>query len=172
MGKHPKHLAVLNAAAALGGWGKPAAPGMHRGLAQFMAFGGYAAACAEVSVDGNKVKVHRIAAAVDPGHVVNPAQIERQVAGSFVFGLSALFEQESTVTDGRIVEKNFDTCDSMTIAQMPKVDVALVPSGDFWGGIGEPTTTVAAPSVLNAIFRATGKRYRSFPLKKHGLQLV
>ena len=60
----------------------------------------------------------------------------------------------------------------MTIAQMPKVDVALVPSGDFWGGIGEPTTTVAAPSVLNAIFRATGKRYRSFPLKKHGLQLV
>jgi isoquinoline 1-oxidoreductase beta subunit len=137
-----------------------------------MCFGSYAAACAEVSVTGNKVKVHRIVGATDCGYVVNPAQIERQVAGSFVFGLSALFEQESTVKDGRIVEKNFDTFDSMTIAQMPKVEVVMVPSGGFWGGIGEPTTTVAAPAVLNAIFRATGKRYRSFPLKKHGLQLV
>ena len=91
MANHPKHLAVLNAVAEKAGWGKPAAQGVFRGLSQAMAFGSYVAACAEVSVDGNKVKVHRIVAATDPGYAVNPAQIDRQVAGSFVYGLSGLF---------------------------------------------------------------------------------
>ncbi len=93
MTKHPKHLAVLNAVADRAGWGKPAPQGVHRGLAQMMAFGSYVAACAEVTVTGgNKVKVQRIVCATDPGYAVNPAQIERQIAGSFVYGLSALFD--------------------------------------------------------------------------------
>ena len=88
------------------------------------AFNAYVAAAAEVSVTGgNKIKVHRIVAATDPTYAVNPAQIDRQVAGSFVYGLSALFWQECTVKDGRIVETNFDTYDSMRIAQMPKVEI-------------------------------------------------
>jgi isoquinoline 1-oxidoreductase subunit beta len=172
MQKHPKHLAVLNAVADKAGWGKPAPQGVHRGLAQAMAFGSYVAACAEVSVDGNKVKVHRIVAATDPGHAVNPAQIDRQVAGSFVYGLSALFEQECTVKDGRIEQSNFHDYDSMRIAQMPKVETTVMPSGGFWGGVGEPTICVAAPAVLNAIAAATGKRYRTFPLKRHGLEMA
>jgi len=173
MSKHPKHLAVLNAVAERAGWGTPAPQGVYRGLAQMMSFNSYVAACAEISViDGNKVKVHRIVGATDPGYAVNPAQIERQIAGSFVYGLSALFMQECTVKDGRIVQENFHTFDSMRIAQMPKVESIIMPSGGFWGGIGEPTICVAAPAVLNAFFNATGRRIRSFPLKHHGIQLV
>ena len=173
MSKHPKHLAVLNAVADRAGWGKPAPQGVHRGLAHMMAFGSYVAACAEVSVTGgDKVKVRRIVCATDPGHAVNPAQIERQIAGSFVYGLSAVFMEECTVKNGAIEQTNFTTYDSMKIAQMPKVESIIMPSGGFWGGVGEPTICVAAPAVLNALARATGKRIRTFPLKNHGLQMV
>ena len=172
MAQHPKHLAVLNAVATKAGWGTPAGQDVHRGLAQCMAFGSYVAACAEVSVNGNNVKIHRIVAATDPGYAVNPAQIERQVAGSFVYGLTALFMGECTVKAGRIEQENFDTYDMMRIAQMPKVETIVMPSGGFWGGVGEPTIAVAAPAVLNAVAAATGKRYRSFPLKHHGLTMA
>jgi isoquinoline 1-oxidoreductase beta subunit len=173
MAKHPKHLAVLNAVAEKAGWGKPAPQGIYRGLAQMMAFGSYVAAVSEISISGDgKVKIHRIVAATDPGYAVNPAQIERQVAGSFVYGLTALFLGECTVKDGRIEQSNFHDYDMMRIAQMPKVEAIIMPSGGFWGGVGEPTICVAAPSVLNAIFAATGKRYRSIPLKNHGLTMA
>jgi isoquinoline 1-oxidoreductase subunit beta len=172
MSKHPKHLAVLNAVAERAGWGKPAPAGVFRGLSQHMGYGSYVAACAEVSVNGNAVKVHRIVAATDCGHAVNPAQIERQVAGSFVYGLSALFYGGCTVKDGRIEQTNFDTYDSMRIAEMPNVETIIMPSGGFWGGVGEPTIFVAAPAVLNAIFAATGKRLRSVPLREQGLRMA
>jgi isoquinoline 1-oxidoreductase beta subunit len=172
MANHPKHLAVLNAVADKIGWSKPAPQGVHRGLAQMMAFGSYVAAAAEVSVQGSKVKIHRIVAATDPGYAVNPAQIERQIAGSFMYGLSGLFYQECTVKDGRIEQANFDTYESMRIAQMPKVEPIVMPSGGFWGGVGEPTICVAPPAVLNAIFAATGKRYRTFPLKNQDVFLA
>jgi isoquinoline 1-oxidoreductase beta subunit len=173
MGNHPKHLGVLNAVAERIGWGKPAPAGVHRGLAHFMGFGSYVAAAAEISVsNGNEIKIHRIVGATDPGHAVNPAQIDRQVAGSFVYGLSAVFFQENTVKDGRIVEENFDSFDSMRIAHMPKVESIVMPSGGFWGGVGEPTICVAAPAVLNAFAAATGKRIRSFPLKNHDIRFA
>jgi isoquinoline 1-oxidoreductase beta subunit len=170
MAGHPKHLAVLNAVAERAGWGKPAPAGIHRGLAQMKAFNSFVAACAEVSVTGSKVKVHRIVCATDCGYAVNPAQIERQIAGSFVYGLSALFDQECTLKDGAIEQLNFNDYPSMRIAQMPKVESIVMPSGGFWGGVGEPTICVAAPAVLNAIYRATGKRYRTVPLKHHGVE--
>jgi len=173
MADHPISLAVLNAVAAKGGWGKKAPAGRYRGLAHFRAFGSYVAAVAEISVkDGNKIKVHKIVAATDTGYAVNPAQIERQIAGSFVYGLSALFSQECTVKDGSIQQTNFHEYDSMRIAQMPKVESIIMPSGGFWGGVGEPTICVAAPAVLNAYFAATGKRIRSFPLKNHDIVMV
>src|ERR1700760_4511005 len=144
---------------------------MHRGLAQYMGFGSYVAGAAEISVDGgNKIKVHRIVAATDSGYAVNPAQIERQVAGSFVYGLSALFYQEITIKDGRVEQENFDTYNSMRISEMPDVEAIVMPSGGFWGGVGEPTIAVAAPAVLNAYFAATGKRVRDMPLKNHSLK--
>ena len=175
MAKHPKNLAVLNAVAERIGWGKPAAPGVHRGLAHMKAFASYVAAAAEVSVEGgNKIKIHRIVAATDPIYAVNPAQIERQVSGSFVYGLSALFYQECTVNNGRIVEENFDTYNSMRIAQMPPVESIILSSGgsDPWGGVGEPTICVAAPAVLNAYSKATGRRMRTLPLKNQRVQMA
>lgn len=173
MGKHPKHLAVLNAVAEKIGWGTPAPQGVYRGIAQVMGYGSYVAGAAEISVtDGSKIKVHRIVASTDPGYVVNPAQVERQIAGSFVYGLSALFYGGCTVKDGRIEQTNFDTYNSMRINEMPKVESVMVPSGGFWGGVGEPTIGVAAPAVLNAYFAATGKRIRSFPLRNQNISFA
>jgi isoquinoline 1-oxidoreductase beta subunit len=171
MANHPKHLAVLNAVAERVGWSKPAPKGVFRGLCQTMGFGSYVAACAEVSVskDGN-LKIHRIIAATDPGHAVNPQQIEAQVEGSFVYGLSAALYGECTLKDGRMEQENFNTYQVLKMDEMPKVETIVLPSGGFWGGVGEPTIAVAAPAVLNAIFAATGKRIRDLPLKNHSLK--
>jgi isoquinoline 1-oxidoreductase subunit beta len=167
----PKALAVLNAVADKGGWGKPAAPGVFRGLAQTHGFGSYVAACAEVSVSKEgEIKVHRIVAATDSGHAVNPQQIEAQIEGSFAYGLSAAFYQECTVKDGKMEQDNFSSYNAMRMADMPAVESIVMPSGGFWGGVGEPTIAVAAPAVLNAIFAATGKRIRDLPLKNHSLK--
>ncbi|KUL93723.1 aldehyde dehydrogenase [Bosea sp. WAO] len=171
MKNHPKHLAVLNSVAEKAGWGSKAPDGVYRGICQTMGFGSYVAAVAEVSVSPEgKLKVHKITAATDPGHAVNPAQIERQVEGSFVYGLSAALFGECTVKDGRIVEENFDSYPVMRLEDMPAVETVIVPSGGFWGGVGEPTIAVAAPAVLNAIFAATGKRVRSMPLRNADLR--
>jgi len=173
MANNPRGLGVLNAVCEKIGWGKPAPQGRYRGFAVLKAFNSYVAGAAEISVKDNKVKVHRLVGATDPGYAVNPAQIERQVAGSFVYGLSALFLQECTVKDGHIEQTNFHEYNSMRIAQMPKVEAILLPTGgSVWGGVGEPTICVAAPAVLNALYRATGKRMRTVPLKNHGIELV
>ena len=166
MKEHPKHLAVLNAAAEKAEWGKPLPGGIHRGLAQFMGYGSYSAAVAEVSVSPQgKLRVHRMLLAVNSGHAVNPGQIEAQVQGSVAYGLTATLYGEMPVDKGRMTSLNFDTYEIMRLAEMPKVEVAIVPTYDFWGGIGEPTICVVAPSVLNAIYAATGKPVRSLPLK-------
>ena len=174
MQNFPRALAVLNAVADGIGWTTPAKPGVYRGIAQMRSFGSYVAAACELSVtNGNEVKIHRIVAATDPGYAVNPAQIARQVSGSFVYGLSALFEEEITIDKGAVVQKNFDTFNSIRLYQMPKVETIIIQGGGKeWGGVGEPTIAVAAPAVLNAIYRATGKRLRTVPLKNSGIKLV
>ena len=166
MKNHPRHLAVLNAAAERGDWGKPLPQGLHRGIAQFMGYGSYSAATAEVSVnaDGN-VKVHRIVLALNCGHMVNPDQIAAQVEGSVAYGLSATLYGECPLENGRMTSLNFDTYQLLRLAEMPKVETVLVPTHDFWGGVGEPTICVVAPAVINAIQAATGKPVRSLPLK-------
>ncbi|MET0733435.1 MAG: molybdopterin cofactor-binding domain-containing protein [Casimicrobiaceae bacterium] len=171
MAKTPKHLAVLNAVAERVGWDKPAPAGVYRGLAQTMGFGSYVAACAEVSVnDSGRLRIHRIVAATDPGHAVNPQQIEAQVEGSFAYGLSAALYGECTVKDGRIEQQNFNSYQVLRMDEMPRVETIVMPSGGFWGGVGEPTIAVAAPAVLNAVFAATGIRVRDLPLKNHSLR--
>ena len=172
MANHPKHLAVLEAVAERIGWDSAPPEGVYRGLAQIMGFGSYVAAAAEVSVTDGQLRVHRIVAATDPGHVVNPAQVERQVEGSFVYGLSACLYGECTVNGGRMEQENFDTYNVLRMAEMPAVETIIMPSGGFWGGVGEPTIAVAAPAVLNAIFAATGKRVRRLPLMNHDLRAV
>lgn len=170
LAKSPRHLAVLNAAAERADWGSPLPAGVFRGISQNCGFGAYTAAVAEVSVSKKgELTVHRIVAAIDCGYAVNPDQIAAQVEGSFVYGLSALFSSEITIEKGRVAQSNFDDYTVMRLAQMPKVETVLVPSGGFWGGVGEPTIAVAAPAVVNAIFAATGKRVRSLPLTHHDL---
>ena len=161
----PKHAAVLKAAAEKTGYAAPSPQGIYRGVAQVMANASYVAACAEISVDNGRVKVRRMIGATNCGHAVNPEQIARQVEGSFVYGLSSLLYGECTVRDGRIEQTNFDTWEVMRLDAMPNVETVVMPDGEFWGGVGEPTISVAAPAVLNAIFAATGKRIRTVPIK-------
>ena len=170
---HPKHLAVLNAAADKGDWGKPLPAGVFRGIAQFMGYGSYSAATAEVSVSASGVvKVHRMVLATNCGHAVNPDQIAAQVEGGVAYGLSATFFGENTIENGRVKELNFDTYRILKIREMPKVETVIVPTYDFWGGVGEPTICVVAPAVLNAIFAATGKPVRHLPLKNQGFSFA
>jgi isoquinoline 1-oxidoreductase beta subunit len=146
--------------------GQAAAAGVHRGIAQFMGYGSYSAATAEVSVDRKgKLKVHRMVLALNCGHAVNPSQIAAQVEGSVAYGLSAALYGEMVIDKGRVTNTNFDTYEIMRLAEMPKVETVIVPTYDFWGGVGEPTICVVAPAVLNAIHAATGKPVRELPLK-------
>ena len=167
MKNYPKHLAVLNAAAEKGDWGKPLPAGVHRGIAQFMGYGSYSAAVAEVSVSPQgKLKVHRMVLALNCGHAVNP-EPDRGAGrrARSPIGLTAALYGEMPVENGRMTNLNFDTYEIMRLAEMPKVETVIVPTYDFWGGVGEPTICVVAPAVLNAIYAATGKPVRSLPLK-------
>jgi isoquinoline 1-oxidoreductase beta subunit len=167
----PKYAAVLKTTAEKAGYGKPLPAGHFHGLAQIMGYGSYVAGVAEVSVSADGVlKIHKITAGTDPGYIVNPAQVDRQVAGSFVYGLSAALYGEITVKDGAVEQTNFDSYNVMRMDEMPKVETVHVPSGGFWGGVGEPTIAVAAPAVLNGIYKATGKRVRDLPLMHQELK--
>jgi isoquinoline 1-oxidoreductase beta subunit len=170
MSAHPKHLAVLDAAAAKAGWGQPLPSGVHRGLAQFMGYGSYSAAVAEVSVGAKgEVKVHRMVLAINCGHAVNPGQIAAQVEGSVAYGLSAALHGEITIENGRARQRNFDTYPVLRLAEMPAVETVIVPTYDFWGGVGEPTICVVTPALLNAIHAATGRAVRTLPLRASAL---
>jgi isoquinoline 1-oxidoreductase beta subunit len=171
LGKTSKHLGVLNATAQQAGWGKPLPAGRFRGIAQMAGYGSYCAAVSEVSVnDRGRVRVHKLVVGTNCGHVVNPDQVKAQIEGSVAYGLSAMLHQECTVKDGAIVEKNFDTQPVMLLDEMPHIESVLVPTFDFWGGVGEPTIMVAAPAVLNGIFHATGKMPRNLPIKDRNLR--
>ncbi len=166
MRSHPGHLAVLTAATERGGWGTPAPDGVFRGLAQVMAVGSYAAVVAEVRVSPEgEVKVSKVVVALDCGHVVNPNLVSAQLEGAVAMGLSATLHEEITIREGQVVEQNFDTYRVLQLAEMPVVETVLVPSGEFWGGVGDVGIGAVAPAVLNAIFAATGKRIRTLPLK-------
>ncbi len=165
----PKALAVLERAAQNAGWGRELPAGSGLGLAVCKAFDSYVAACAEVAVIDGKLHMKKIWAATDPGYAVNPQQIEAQVAGSFVYGLSAALHGELTLKNGQVEQQNFHTYPSLKIAEMPAVEVDVMPSGGFWGGVGEPTIAVGAPAVLNAVYAATGVRIRHLPVKEQAL---
>src|SRR5207247_8755862 len=156
MANHPKHLGVLNAAAEKGGWGKPLPAGVHRGIAQFMGYASYSAAVAVVSVSPEgKLKVHRLVLALNCGHAVNPDQIAAQVEGSVAYCLTAALYGECTVENGRMVKLNFDSYEIMRLAEMPRVESVIVPTYDFWGGVGERTIRVVSQGRLRAAVVAT-----------------
>jgi isoquinoline 1-oxidoreductase beta subunit len=164
---------ILDATAKAAGWAKPAAKGAHRGIAVTEAYGSYTSAVCELSVnDKGAVSIKRLVLGIDPGHAVNPDNILAQMQGSSVFMLSALFWGDITFKDGRVEQSNFNDYRVMRLAEMPKVELVLAPTGGFWGGIGEPGQASIAPAVCNALFAATGKRVRSLPLGKEGFDLA
>ena len=167
----PKDLAILDAVAKAADWEKPLPEGVYRGIAVQDAYGSYTAAVIEVSVNAEgALKIHRVVVGIDCGYVANPDSVRAQVEGSVVYGLTAALYGEITIKDGRVEQSNFHNYKMMRIAEMPKVEVVLKPSGGFWGGAGEPGMAPLAPALCNAIFAATGKRIRSLPLMHHDLR--
>ncbi|HKW37839.1 MAG TPA: molybdopterin cofactor-binding domain-containing protein [Burkholderiales bacterium] len=169
----PRDLGVLDAAARASGWGTPLPEGVRRGIAVQDSHGSYAAAVFEVSVSpAGGIDIRRVVVAVDPGHVVNPDSAEAQIQSCVAYGLTSVLWGEITLKAGRVEQSNFDDYRIMRIAEMPRrIDAVLVPSGGFWGGMGETPLAPLAPALCNAIFAATGRRVRSLPLKHQGLSL-
>ncbi|MBV9814264.1 MAG: xanthine dehydrogenase family protein molybdopterin-binding subunit [Alphaproteobacteria bacterium] len=173
LSKDPVRLAVLDAAAQKAGWGNPTASGVSRGIALVEAYGSLCAQVAEVSVGGKgEVRVHRVVASLNTGHVVNPEILRAQTESAIVYGLSAALYGAITIENGRVQQGNFDDYEMLRLADMPVVETVLAPSGGFWGGGGEIGVPPLAPAVCNAIFAATGKRIRSLPLKGQDLKRV
>ena len=171
LARETKLLGVLDAAAKAADWGKPLPAGVFRGIAVSEPYGSFIAAVIEVSVSAaGEVKIHRIVNAIDCGYVVNPDTVVSQAQGGAFWALSAALYGEITIKDGRVEQSNFPDYKLMGMSEMPKVEVVQVPSGGFWGGVGETTMAPLVPALCNAIFAATGKRIRSLPLKNHDLK--
>lgn len=165
MDKHPRHKAVLELAAQKAGWGTPLAAGRARGIAVAESFGSYVAEVAEVSIENGKPKIHRVVIAADVGMVVNPDTVVAQMEGAMVYGLTAALYGDITFKDGKVEQNNFHDYQMLRMNEMPKVEVHLIKSGEAPGGGGEPGTPPIAPAVTNALFKLTGKRIRSLPIK-------
>jgi isoquinoline 1-oxidoreductase beta subunit len=167
---NPKNLAVLDAAAQQAGWDQPLPAGMYRGIALNEACGSYCAQVVEISLADGALRVHRVVSAIDSGYVVNPLSIEMQTEGAVIYALTAALDGEITIKNGGAEQSNFDDYPMLRMAEAPKVETVLKPSGGFWGGVGEPAVPPLAPALCNAVFAATGRRIRSLPLKNHGFR--
>jgi isoquinoline 1-oxidoreductase beta subunit len=167
LGKEPRWLSVLDAATRKANWGQPPA-GRFQGVALMSGYDTYLAQVAEISLDGNKLKIHRIVCAIDCGQMVNPGIVQAQAEGSIVFGLTAALWGEINVAGGKVQEQNFDTYRLLRINEAPAIEVHLLNTNEKPGGMGEPATALVAPAVCNAIYSATRKRLRKLPIAKQG----
>lgn len=161
--KHARHRAVLNLVREKSGWGRPLAKGRARGVAIHESFGSVCAHVAEVSIENNAIRVHRVTSAIDCGTAVNPLGVEAQVQSAMVFGLSAALYGKITLKNGEVEQTNFHQYPVLRIDEMPEISVHIVPSNAPPTGVGEPGTPPIAPAVANAVFQLTGKRLRRLP---------
>jgi isoquinoline 1-oxidoreductase subunit beta len=170
LSKHPRHKAVLELVAEKSGWGKPLPPGHARGIALMEAFGSIVGHVAEVSVTNGNVRVHKIWCAVDCGWVIHPDTIKAQMEGGTVYGLTAALKGEITIQNGRVVQRHFNDYQMIRHNDAPEVETHIVASAETPGGIGEPSTAVAAGALVNAIAAATGKRIYRLPIRAEQLR--
>jgi isoquinoline 1-oxidoreductase beta subunit len=170
LSKHPRHQAVLELVAEKSGWGKPLPAGHARGIALMEAFGSIVGQVAEVSVTNGNVRVHKVWCAVDCGWVIHPDTIKAQMEGGTVYGLTAALKGEITIQNGRVVQRHFDDYQMMRHNDAPEVETHIVASAETPGGIGEPSTAVAAGALVNAIAAATGKRIYRLPIRAEQLR--
>ncbi len=162
--EHPRHAAVLKAAAELGQWGDASPAGFGRGVAVHQSFGSIVAMVIEAGVVDGAVRVARVSSAIDCGRSINPDSVKAQVEGGAIFGLSAALGEEVTFDNGQAVQRNFDSFPVMRLADSPRFATRIIESGERLGGVGEPGTPPAAPALANALFAATGRRARTLPL--------
>jgi isoquinoline 1-oxidoreductase subunit beta len=163
LANHPRHLGVLNLAAEKAGWGTPLPAGRARGIAVHESFGSWVAQVAEVSLEGSRVRVHRVTCAIDCGICINPAGVAAQMESGIVYGLSAALYGRITMKDGRVEQSNFHDYPVLRMDEMPRIDVHIVQSREKSGGAGEPGTPPTAPAVANALFALNGRRFRRLP---------
>jgi isoquinoline 1-oxidoreductase beta subunit len=155
---------VLQTAAEKAGWGH--APAGHAlGVACCSDVKTTVAQVAEISLENNRVKVHKITCAIDPGLVINPDGVKAQTQGAIVMGLSSSLKEKLTVKDSRITSDNFDTYPLLTLGETPEIEVMVLQSGEEPFGMGEPPIGPVAASVANAVFALTGQRLRELPLR-------
>ena len=162
---HLRHRAVLDMAAEKAGWGKPMPKGMGRGIAVHYSFDSYSAHVAEVSVEKDTIRLHRMVCVIDCGQYVNPSIIRAQAESGAIFGASAALFQELTFKGGRLQQTNFDTFPVIRMNEAPVIETYIVENDHKAGGIGEPGVPCAAPAIANAVFAATGKRIRRLPIR-------
>jgi isoquinoline 1-oxidoreductase beta subunit len=166
LSKEPRFANVLKIAADKAGWGKKLPAGRALGVALMEGYGTYMAQIAEVSVKGGDIKVHKVTVACDCGRMVNPGIVRQQLESGIVYGLSHALYSDITVTNGRVDQNNFNDFRILRTTETPEMDITLVDSTEKPGGTGEPSTSLIAPAVANAVFTATGKRMRSMPFAK------
>jgi isoquinoline 1-oxidoreductase beta subunit len=170
LSKHPRHKAVLELVADKSGWGKPLPQGRARGIALMEAFGSIVGQVAEVSVADGTVRVHKVWCAVDCGWVIHPDTIKAQMEGGTIYGLTAALKGEITIQNGRVVQRHFNDYQMMRHTDAPEVETHIVASAEAPGGIGEPSTAVAAGALVNAVAAATGKRIYRLPIRAEQLK--
>ena len=169
LGEHPRHQAVLRAAAARAGWGRKLPAGEGMGIALVEDQGSPVAQVARVRVSDGRLEVLEICCAIDCGRAIQPEVVRMQMEGGILFGLSALLYGDIHLAGGCVQESNFHDYRMVTLASTPLIRVDVIEGGKPWGGVGEPGVPPVAPAVVNAIFAVTGRRIRSLPLVRHGL---
>ena len=161
----PRHRHVLELAAEKAGWGTPLPEGRARGIAMRKSFESFVAEVADVSVDGGRVRVHKVVCAVDCGIAINPWNVEAQMESAIIFGLTAALHGELTLENGRVQQSNFHDYPVLRMDETPEIEVHIVKSSEPPTGAGEPGVPPIAPAVTNALFALTGKRIRKLPIR-------
>jgi isoquinoline 1-oxidoreductase subunit beta len=174
LARDARALRVLDEVDKRSGWAhKLSKPGQGRGVAFTDAFGTLLAQVVEVTVNGNKVKVDRIVTVADPGRVLDPKITDAGLEGGAIWALSSVAKGEITFEKGGPVQTNFHEYDLLRLREAPRFETFLLESpGEAMGGVGEVGPVATVPALANAIFAATGKRLRTFPLARSGLALA
>lgn len=162
---NPRMAGVLQLAAEKGRWGQPSVPGARQGIAVHPSFGSYVAELVEASIEGGKIRVHKVVVAVDCGRIVNPDVVVMQMESGVIFGLTAALHGEITLKNGAVQQSGFGDYPLMRLPESPRIEVHLVNSTEKPGGVGEPGVPPAAPALANALFALTGQRQRDLPLR-------
>jgi len=163
---HPRHLAALNLVAEKAGWETSPQPGRYKGVAIHESFGSFVAIIAEVSIQDEKVRVHKVDCAIDCGLAVNPDGVRAQMEGGIVFGISMALYGELTFSKGRVQQHNFYDYPIARMNDAPEINVYIVDSTEKMGGAGECSVPPTAPAIANAVFKATGRLIFDLPFSK------